>query len=572
MGSQPKSPFKQNKATTCSLVAVAQPISTHTTPATETDPKATAIQQPPPSTHEKLAAQNPTQQTSKTESSQDSVSLTAQEAPSTATTSTAATAPTDHAQAPIAPAKIDIATIMEALKADHASLILGGSYLSCHAKPEFQGSQIPAENTEVKATTTPPAETASLIHAQPQQSAAAQPTAHVQVIDTQPVTTQPTDQFPLHAAAQTNSYSAIQRLLTENPTIINNRNAQGHTALHVAVIHQKVSAIDTLLNSINIDVNAVDNNGLTPLHYAVEIGNEILVSTLLSKNADPNIKKTSQRGLWGDRRSPQEQDDDDCRTPLHIAAHKGYVNIARKLLDNQPVCANINARNYFNATPLFEAVNAGHAAIVDLLLEKNADCNLYVNRDRGWITCTGEVGLHACNIFIPYVVLPYFSGGLVPIIDFCLEPESSVYRRAARVYGNHPIMRGQTPLHCACLHGNKEIVQKLIAKKAHIDAKDDDGSTPLFLAAQKGFDEIVKILIDANANVNRVFAPLRFLTLNALREQTTSLVEACKNGHIKTVALLLEAGANPHFDNDKALDSALRKNKKKHERNRTIAH
>ncbi len=47
-------------------------------------------------------------------------------------------------------------------------------------------------------------------------------------------------------------------------------------------------------------------------------------------------------------------------------------------------------------------------------------------------------------------------------------------------------MRGLTPLHEACLVGDKAIVEMLLAKGADINAKTDKGDTPLSMALAKG--------------------------------------------------------------------------------------
>lgn len=57
-----------------------------------------------------------------------------------------------------------------------------------------------------------------------------------------------------------------------------------------------------------------------------------------------------------------------------------------------------------------------------------------------------------------------------------------------------------TPLIFAAKNGSKEIVESLLAKKAILDNKDDDGETALMKAVMQGHIEIVKVLLSHGAN------------------------------------------------------------------------
>jgi ankyrin repeat protein/acetyl esterase/lipase len=61
---------------------------------------------------------------------------------------------------------------------------------------------------------------------------------------------------------------------------------------------------------------------------------------------------------------------------------------------------------------------------------------------------------------------------------------------------------GDTPLHRAALHGNKESVELLIANGADVNAKDKWGWTPLVRAHRYGDKELVELLIANGADVN----------------------------------------------------------------------
>ena len=78
------------------------------------------------------------------------------------------------------------------------------------------------------------------------------------------------------------------------------------------------------------------------------------VKELLERGANPNAK------------------DGDEETPLHYAAAKGSVDIAKLLIDKG---ANVNAKSVDGFTPLHVAAMKGNLPVVELLLESGADPN-----------------------------------------------------------------------------------------------------------------------------------------------------------------------------------------------------
>lgn len=58
---------------------------------------------------------------------------------------------------------------------------------------------------------------------------------------------------------------------------------------------------------------------------------------------------------------------------------------------------------------------------------------------------------------------------------------------------------GSTPLIVHSAAGNKEVVEKLIERRANVDIQDNDGWSALMVASQRGHIEIVRPLIYAGA-------------------------------------------------------------------------
>merc|ERR1712046_248089 len=84
----------------------------------------------------------------------------------------------------------------------------------------------------------------------------------------------------------------------------------------------------------------------------------------------------------------------------------------------------------------------------------------------------------------------------------------------------------------ASLHGEKDVVQQLIASKADVNRPSHSGSTALSMAATLGHLEVVELLCAAGANVDQGRAGDR------------PLLHAAEWGHAPIVRCLLAARAS----------------------------
>ncbi|XP_032228503.2 nuclear factor NF-kappa-B p105 subunit [Nematostella vectensis] len=123
----------------------------------------------------------------------------------------------------------------------------------------------------------------------------------------------------------------------EISSILNTRNYDGFTALHVAVFSNSIDIVSALTN-VGADINVPDcGSGKTALHHAVETNNLRLVSYLLFQcNACVDAETF-----------------DEC-TPLHFAAGRGMESMAALLL---AAGADPTLPNRTGATPLDEAAD-----------------------------------------------------------------------------------------------------------------------------------------------------------------------------------------------------------------------
>ena len=145
---------------------------------------------------------------------------------------------------------------------------------------------------------------------------------------------------------------------------------KGRTALHIVCENGDIGTLiflyamhivgdeNRIKESIRHCLNMHTYDGLTCLHIAVKLHDVPVVNMLLNWGSDANIR---------DRKSG--------RTALHFAAEKGSTEIV-KILVNRPD-VNIEMENYNKETPLILAYHRKHDDVVQLLVDKGAECNMH---------------------------------------------------------------------------------------------------------------------------------------------------------------------------------------------------
>ena len=96
----------------------------------------------------------------------------------------------------------------------------------------------------------------------------------------------------IHEAAANGNEQLVSQLLTVNKSLLDSRDGNEMTPLHVAAREGKAEVVNLLLSK-GADINAQYKNGGTALHLAALNGHREVIKALLSKRADATIRNSS---------------------------------------------------------------------------------------------------------------------------------------------------------------------------------------------------------------------------------------------------------------------------------------
>jgi ankyrin repeat protein len=193
-------------------------------------------------------------------------------------------------------------------------------------------------------------------------------------------------------------------------------------------------------------------------------------------------------------------------TGLHWIARFGLCDAAKEWLRRKgdETCA-VNATDSNGERPLMYAVNHGHYAMAELLLDKGAD----VNAQGGYL----RNALQAAS-----------SEDYEAVVKLLLDKGADVNAQGGE-YGN--------ALQAASSGGHEAVVKLLLDKGADVNAQGGYFKNALQAASSEDHEAVVKLLLDKGADVNAQGG-----------EYGNALQAASSGGHEAVVKLLLDKGAD----------------------------
>lgn len=296
---------------------------------------------------------------------------------------------------------------------------------------------------------------------------------------------------PFHIAIA-NEHLDVAKVLLEKGANPAEKDNEGNTPLHLAAEKGAIKSLFFLFNFIpEIEIDSTSKFGLASLSLAIREGRKEAVILLLLQGANPNVEDdygtnpfmlSIQRGrieifelfLMGKLMIASEvnfSSAKDGKTPLHFAASKGDMNVARKLVSSG---ARVR-KDKQGITPIDRAWDEGNLAILNYLLYNASGED--IRMEYGWND----------------LYLLVYAGGKEEIEKAFKEKNYDV---------NWRDKFNRIPLHVAAFEGKIEVVSILLEKSAQINAVDDRGWTPLHYAALTNNAEIADLLIKSGADIN----------------------------------------------------------------------
>ncbi|XP_072264738.1 ankyrin repeat domain-containing protein 6 [Pyxicephalus adspersus] len=209
------------------------------------------------------------------------------------------------------------------------------------------------------------------------------------------------------------------------------------------------------------------------------------------------------------------------RTPLHLAAHKGHLNVVQILLK---AGCELNIQDDGHQTALHRAAVVGHSDILAVLIQEGCALD---RQDKDGNTALHEAAWHGFSQSVKLLV-----------------------KAGANVLAKNKA--GNTPLHLACQNGHSQSCRVLLLAGSRADLKNHAGDTCLHVAARYNHLSVIRILLSAFCSVNE-----------KNQAGDTPLHVAAALNHRKVIKVLLEAGADATLLNNAgqiALDTARHHN------------
>ena len=265
----------------------------------------------------------------------------------------------------------------------------------------------------------------------------------------------------LHIAVRKGHMDLSRCIISTTKCDLNLQNTEGDTVLHIAVRKGHMDVCSLIISTTKCDLELHNTEADTVLHIAVRQENHPLVKSLV-KSCKPNIQGYSKK------------------TPLHIAAEKGNLDICRLLLGATQCDLNLQCEGGF--TPLHIAAYHSKIEVVDAIITspsvQSAAINPNIKDDDGntplHIAARAPSGHNLCKAMCLAMLK----------LDQC-DP-------------NMQNCKGNTPLHIATRHNHIDAVVILSRDKRcnpNIPIPTLGGNTPLHIAVKRGSRELLLPLL-----------------------------------------------------------------------------
>ena len=346
--------------------------------------------------------------------------------------------------------------------------------------------------------------------------------------------------------------------------LIDWKNKEQHTALHICIKNNCVESLKVLLES-TANIFIKDSNENTALHHAVIVGCDSLVTQLVEKIVKGNISNLDIKNKLG------------C-TPLHLAVEKEYMKILIHLLEKG---ASYYAKDNRMNNLLHYAVNIrdpeSRKKMVDYILKQCKDADKPLTRECDDVTQSTPLHtaielqyINAVELIIgsdrKCMELKDIHGmtslhlAVIPKLDYftfsvSLKPSSiSIFEKILASIGEETDNclerltcfkdnQGKSVLHLCIKYQNYEALSKLLEYQLCLNIADIYGNTPLHeavLTQNETTKECLKKLLDTIKNKPQLILSEYHYALN--NSMLTPLHLAIQHSNKFAIEVLKEYG------------------------------
>ncbi|KAL6812541.1 ankyrin repeat-containing domain protein [Trichoderma sp. SZMC 28015] len=233
------------------------------------------------------------------------------------------------------------------------------------------------------------------------------------------------------------------------------RGANEQTTLHLAAKNGHVALAKFLIWN-RADIECLDDGDSRPLHLAAKAGHVALVKVLLEHNADIESK--------------------DCndQTPLILASAAGNVETVRCLLNHG---GRLDQRDDYEGTALSVAAFGGYRQIVEILLEAAES-----DEELKWKQADLNTALQAA-----------IRGNRLAIVERLLQFDADMGSKDRD---------GDSSLCNAMYAGSVDMAKFVLGYSVDVKHTNEDGYNALHLAIIRQIDALVQFLLEARADLN----------------------------------------------------------------------
>lgn len=229
-----------------------------------------------------------------------------------------------------------------------------------------------------------------------------------------------------------------------------------HLRLLEAIQNHNCAIVHDLVHNqgLSPDVNV---DGHSPICRAAQLGYVDILDILVEGGCS---LLTADTDIWR-------------RQALHIAASKGHIEFAKRLLEYG---ADINTRDDDGRTPLHWAATYGNPAMTSFLIQQGAAVNI--------AQCDGFTPLHSATCL-----------GHNNVCKVLIENGAEIHRTDRD---------GWSTFHTAVCYGHKEVVQTLLDAGASLTKVTNDEENVVHIAASSDKLDVLKLLLEHGAELNSV--------------------------------------------------------------------